>query len=157
MRYDPTEALSFLDKTFRWMGVNEDEYVLFGSMGMYFEGLRDEVGDIDVFVTRRVWDKLQHLPNWIEHKPDPNDPPFLVLDTKPPIHAFYDWTKKSKSMDVARNFAEARTSESGWRYAPLTEVVKWKREAVILGTKAPKHLIDIETIETHLGLAKGLV
>src|SRR4051794_31702938 len=116
MRYDPTEALLTLDEEFQWLGVKEEEYVLFGSMGMYFESLRDSVGDIDVFVSRAVWDRLQHFPNWVEHRPDPTDPPFLVLNTTPQIHAFYDWTKKNKSMDVPRNFAEAQTSASGWRY-----------------------------------------
>lgn len=132
MNHDPTEALGILSSKFHCINIHisMDCYVLFGSMPMWFKGLRpDGVGDLDVFVRKHVYEALLATGEWKEQKPRASDPPFLELETTPPIHIFYDWEKRSNHMDIERCFEEAEYSADGWRYAPLTEVVKWKLEA----------------------------
>lgn len=146
MQFNPIHALDILREELSMADAAESDYVLFGSMPMWFNGLRDAVGDIDVFVTRPVYDRLATKSYWIEQLPREDDPPFLELAVPPPIHVFYAWTSRDKHMNVKRNFAEAQVSKDGWRYAPLTEVRKWKVEA-----NRPKDLPDVEAIDRFLG------
>jgi hypothetical protein len=129
-RYDPVDALFHLELIMASLSIPDDDYVIFGSMPMWFHGLRDGVGDIDVFVRESAYEKLKADEDMIEVIPDPNDPPYLEYSlVKPNIHFFYDWTGKSNAMDMEQCFKEAEVS-GGWRFAPLEEVFKWKSEAL---------------------------
>jgi hypothetical protein len=126
------------------VGCQPHEYVLFGSLPMWFLGLRTGVGDIDVFVTREIWAELWKTGLWNLETPRADDPSFLSMDTLPPIHVFYDWDKRSPWMDVQACFDGAQEKD-GWRYAPLAEVRKWKD-----ASRRFKDLHDLTVIDRYL-------
>lgn len=109
-----------------------NESVLFGSVVMYLHGLREEVGDIDVFVSAYVYAKLRDRNDWIEQYPREGDPPLLEYapaDSLVPIHAFSQWTKRDTWLDVRRCHALAEDVlhlGRTWRCIPLREVRRHK-------------------------------
>lgn len=132
-RYDPSEALFHLNSLLNDVDASEDDYVLFGSIPMWFTGIREDVGDIDVFVRPHIWNKLLSLNEFDIHTPNVADPSFLEYRNFkwPKIHIFYAWNQRDTWMDVERCYRDAVTDErTGWRYAPLTEVTKWKLQAL---------------------------
>lgn len=132
------------------------DYVVFGSAVLWLHGIRAEIGDVDAFVKVPVWNVL--LDNgWTLVDPVPGiDPPFLELDLSPhpPLHAFYDWTRRDGWLNVSRcyNLAEG---VRGVRCIPLVEVARHKREAYRDypdSSEHTKHLSDLRALE-RLGYA----
>lgn len=139
------------------------DYVLFGSAVMYLHGLREQIGDIDLFVRRQVYGRMRQWPEWVEHCPREGDPPFLEADlgVGVPVHAFHSWQRRDPMVDVGACFRNAETVQ-GLSCVPLWLVRVHKVQALeivkgfgfegreVLGTRWAKHVRDIETIERAL-------
>lgn len=136
-------------------------YVLFGSAVLLLHGIRKHVGDIDVYVTPVVYDRLGGR-GWEEQRPHPTDPPFLEFTSPwcPRVHAFFDWSPRDDwmrgTLPAALREAEMR---EGWRCAPLDIVrghkygciMQLAREGVdVAGTVWEKHVHDVRAIDAHL-------
>lgn len=112
------------------------EAVLFGSVVMFFHGLRqrEAVGDVDLFVSRFVYARLRVRPGWREVWPRQGDPPLLELRPAGgvPANVFSEWAARDDWMDVRRCFllAEDVLHEGlRWRCVPLAEVLRHKEMA----------------------------
>jgi hypothetical protein len=84
-----------IDDTLAWLrgrlesAYGLTDYVLFGSTVLYLHGLREaeSVGDVDVFVSRRVFDhltdprfRLTAVPEWSREEPTPRRPAIPALE-----------------------------------------------------------------------------
>jgi hypothetical protein len=144
------QALEITLKELKWelhsVGARQDEYVLFGSTPLIMRGIIDrEPGDVDIFVTRRVWGALLGRAGWEVETPAAGDPPILVFQPMlgiPAVNAFFDWTKSKPHVNVERCFATA-TEVDGWMCASTEEILIHKEEAT---ERVEKHLADIEAI-----------
>lgn len=131
------------------------DYVIFGSTSLVIRGVLDRIpGDIDVFMTPRLWSGLSADKDWHVEIPNPNHPPILVNDKTPiMIHAFYDWSNEFADMNVAELL---RTKQpiwyKNWVYPVVSveEALRVKEAAALAGAKAAKHLPDIEVIKEWL-------
>lgn len=130
-------------------------WVLFGSAVMRLHGIRDAIGDVDVFAAPVVWNELLRStsPRWTLRTPDVNDPPFLELDAiGTAVHVFYAWTAKDPEVDAIHC---RRTAElvDGWPCAPLQVIRMHKAMAVdkhgIAGGRQ-KHRCDVLRIDGYL-------
>lgn len=71
------------------------DYVVFGSSVMRLHGLRDQVSDVDLFVTAPRFAMLRRHPEWVELRPRDDDPPLLETNYQGvDFHAFYAWTSR---------------------------------------------------------------
>jgi hypothetical protein len=116
-----------------------EPWVLFGSAVLLLWGLRDTIGDVDVFAHRGLWDELEYR-GWQRHTPDENDPPFLAktiagLD----VHAFYDWTRKDPEVD-ARQCLRAAEAVHGWPCTPLQIIRMHKAMSLPKHVGSERHL-----------------
>lgn len=129
-------------------------YVLFGSAVMLLHGLRETIGDVDLFVRVEVWAALWRR-GWLQRTPHPLDPP--LLEAHPPgglvVHAFERWRSGDPWVDPARCFRE-RETVAGWPCAPLEVVREQKAGSVALwGADHPanaKHVRDLELLDEVL-------
>lgn len=160
------------------VGARQEEWVLFGSSVLYLHGLRsaESVGDVDVFVSRRVWGLLLDLlavpgdHGCTVETPRAGDPPFIAYRIKTPIHLFYDWTKRDEEwISVADTFEHAETvsfpildvggrTYADWRCASLDTVRTHKAKSyeANLGSAAhAKHGRDLKLIDERLGIGPG--
>lgn len=135
-----------------------DGYVIFGSAVMKLYDLKDEIGDVDVFVSQHSYAKLRKNPRWTEQRPRRDDPPFLAarygdMD----FHAFYAWTFREPLIDAPECFARAHRKD-GVIAIPLELVAEQKAYSVRLhGAEGrwAKHRTDLDTINAYIagGLA----
>lgn len=139
-------------------GFYGNEYVIFGSTSLIMRGILDrEPGDIDMFVSRRVWGKLltREDSGWNPETPKAGDPPILVNKSTPiMIHAFYDWSDPEVDMNVVNLLANPEAIEYEgflWNCIPVKEALRHKECAMDKGTiGVQKHIPDIETINKWL-------
>lgn len=137
-------------------GFYDNEYVIFGSTSLIMRGILDrEPGDIDMFVSKRVWGKLLPRDGWNSETPKAGDPPILVNKTTPiMIHAFYDWSDPEVDMDVPHLLANPESIEYEgflWNCIPVREALRHKEHAMAKGTiGVQKHIPDIELINEWL-------
>jgi hypothetical protein len=134
----------------------EKPWALFGSAVMLLHGLREEIGDVDVFVQPRVWTVLAHVGGWSRQAPEPHDPPFLEAERGGlHVHAFFDWTDKDPEVDAGQCLRAAQLID-GWWCTPL-EIVRMHK--AMSPPKHPgdprqeKHLHDVAAIDAHLRAA----
>jgi hypothetical protein len=138
-------------------GAEPGDVVMFGSVVMLLHGLREEIGDIDLFVSRRLYDELK-VRGWIEHRPRVGDPPFLEAHCGAgvPVHAFYAWTERDSWVCAAwcRYFAEE--VEPGLPSIPLwlvrvhkagVETVLAGEGVEITGSRWEKHAHDLALLD----------
>lgn len=135
-------------------------WVVFGSTVMWLHGLRDEVGDVDIWVTPLLWGRLIAR-GWQWKTPRAGDPPLAekVIEGVP-VHAFFDWEDRHSlgpRIDLLM-FNCAERIPAGDRSpqvfaSSLTQVLRWKKIAYGHGYK--KHDRDIQVIEKHLARAKS--
>lgn len=139
-----------------------NEYCIFGSAALVIRGIIDrEPGDIDVFVSKRVWGDLLPQAPWKVETPNAGDPPILAFNNLPiRLHLFYDWRDDQVEIDVESllygDKGELVTSEQygSWRVATVEEVLRHKEAALAYGSAAvQKHRPDIEACRIHLGLS----
>jgi hypothetical protein len=129
-----------------------DDPVVFGSAVLKLHGLRDEIGDVDVFVPARVYARLRHSPRWVEQRPQKGDPPLLEarsdkLDV--PFHVFHAWTSRDEWLDVPEAI---ETSERVRlvRCVRLDVLKRWKKHALQDYPEArEKHLADLRVLEAR--------
>jgi hypothetical protein len=132
-------------------------YALFGSAVLLLHGLRTEIGDIDVFVDHRVWEKLSGGINWHARCPDPDHPVFLEWNhcNGLKVHAFYAWRNDEPEVDA---FAARSTAEliGGWWCTPL-ELIRLHKQMSTRrhgsGGRWTKHVDDVAAIDGRLGVA----
>lgn len=114
------------------------EYVVFGSGPLAAHGIR-ESNDLDLFVTDKLYKKLKKN-GWTE---------------KSWSDAGYYLEKDGVQMDDSWNYGKYRPTFNeiidkakfinGIPFAPLTEVIKWKKAFA-----RPKDMADIKLIESYL-------
>jgi hypothetical protein len=154
----------WVERSLANMGVGPlDGPVIFGSAVMKLHGLKDEIGDVDLFVTPSAYHRLRGQ-GWEELRPVPEDPPFLeaqsiiertlsaakVMD----FHAFHAWTSRDAWLDLPEAVATAERV-CGLMCVRLELVAKWKQEALtwcvkhgveIPGSPWEKHIADLNTL-----------
>lgn len=128
--------------------------VLFGSAVMMLHGLRETIGDVDLFVRREAWAELAVRGGWRVQFPTMGDPPLLEWRGGPVVvHAFERWAGRDYWMNVQQAW-ERRESVQGWPCIPLAMLARWKRDAARYnaGSEAhAKHSRDADVIEKYLG------
>lgn len=158
MTASTADALDFLLMELKDVGAAANEWTLFGSASLLLNGvdLGREPGDIDVFVSRRVWGELlSHDIDWYVETPKAGDPPILVSTSADiTIHLFYDWSDRYVHMDVPGLLAKsywAGDSFPMFKVIPVEDALDHKRKAMTYGSKAvEKHIPDIAIIEDWL-------
>lgn len=135
---------------------------LFGSVVLERHGLRDRVGDVDLFVSVGLFTRLERRPGWmLEHGEHPGHPVYLVRsEAELEVHAFYAWRGDEPEVD-AQEALDAALDVGPLLYAPLALVRKHKagalryvtdRQGIVdyVGTRWEKHLRDLERIDALL-------
>ncbi len=157
------QALHTLGRALRDVGASrKGEYSIFGSTALILRGIIDrEPGDIDVFVTRRVWGLLLPDRRWWVETPNVGDPPILVHDGRPgmndiKLNLFFAWRDPQVEIDaeeVLENRSALVLSKWGsWRCTSVEEVLRHKEAALSYGSPAvQKHRPDIEACRIYLG------
>lgn len=132
-----------------------DDFVLFGSTVLWLHGIRDEIGDVDVFVTRGMWGRIVSLGKLVAtvETPRAGDPPYLAVGVHPPIHVFYEWTERDAEWLTVEECFESAEIVGGWPCIPVEMVRKHKTLAHShnLGSEAhEKHARDLALIDEYL-------
>lgn len=138
-----------------------DAPVIFGSAVMKLHGLREQIGDVDVFVPARTYARLRDrgpgvLRNpWRELRPNPDDPPLLEAQHGSLVfHVFWSWTSRDRWLDVPGAVAAAERIHGVW-CVPLRLVAFWKQESLrataalgveIAGSAWEKHEHDLKLL-----------
>ncbi len=116
----------------------QGSYVVFGSCPLALAGLR-EAGDIDMLVTKELFDSLRQQ-GWKKLVKNENDIPL----TKEDIEVHYKWDFSSYQPTLEHLLATADFIE-GIPFASLKEVRKWKKSS-----GRPRDLRDINLIDAYL-------
>lgn len=132
----------------------DKEYVIFGSASLILRGILDRpAGDLDVFMTRKLWGALLANEDWHVETPKATHPPILVNDTTPVmIHAFYDWSNELCIMEPQKLIKDREYAwYNHWVYPVVSvdEALRVKIDAAELGGHV-KHLPDIKVIQEWL-------
>lgn len=123
-------------------------WVCFGSFVLYLHRLREQFGDVDIFVSPAMFDRLGRRPQWSRRRPDPADPPYLERSySGVPVHVFADWTAKDPEVD-ARQCRRASERVHDWPCAFLDVIRLHKAMSRKHGPDAhPKHALDVAAID----------
>jgi hypothetical protein len=126
----------------------EVEAALFGSVTLVLRDVIDrEVGDIDMFVSKRVWGLMLPRARWRVLTPKPNHPPILAKTFNGyQTHLFFDWSNEHAFIDPAKLMADSEFVQ-GWPCATIEEVLRHKKE---VQKTFKKHEQDITEIERHM-------
>lgn len=134
-------------------GVTTKQRVVFGSTVMLLHGIREDVGDVDLFVTEQAWTALVKC-GWVVRYPRAFDPPLLEWTGGAiKVHAFVRWTARDDWMNVREAWHEAERV-GDWLCVPLELVRRWKlaaHEANPGSQEHAKHLRDVALIDLHEG------
>lgn len=114
-------------------------YVVFGACPMALAGLR-EAGDIDMLVTKELFDSLK-VQGWVELVKSSNDKPL----TKDDLEVHYKWDFSSYQPTLVQ-LLDTATVVDGVPFASLQEVREWK-----LSSARPNDLEDVKLINAYLG------
>lgn len=125
------------------------KFCLFGSSVMYLYGLREDIGDVDIFVAEPLWHRLKAR-GWEVQVPRKEDPPILeiLLEDMPPVHAFYDWKKRGMQIDI-QGLLNTDLRVEGWPVQSLESLRAWKASIAHHDTR-PNDYDDIEKIDEFL-------
>jgi hypothetical protein len=134
------------------------DWVVFGSFVLLLHGLREGIGDVDVFVAPSLWVALSGTLNWRLQLPNRKDPPLLErLVGGVRVHAFYAWTTSEPvvTAEEAREQAEVvGVGVDAWPCVPLSLIRRHKiasREYNPGSVGHNKHRADIAAIDGYLG------
>lgn len=133
------------------------EYAIFGSTALILREIIDrEPGDIDVFVSRRIWGELLASPSWVVETPNAGDPPILSLKGDIDLNLFFAWRDPQVQIEAEEVIRDAELVQSpwgSWRCATVEEVLRHKEQALAYGSAAvQKHRPGIAACRIHLGL-----
>jgi hypothetical protein len=124
------------------LGLPLGQYVVFGGGPLAAHGIRPTT-DVDLFVTTTVYEQLK-LAGWEEHDvPAPGEGRYLAQGI---YGAACTWHYGEYNPVPEELIAVADLIE-GIPFAPLVEVVKWKK-----AYGRPKDLVDVTLIEEFLGI-----
>lgn len=155
MVVEALELLAPVREELHAAGAWHGDFVLFGSSVMMLHGLRESVGDIDVFVKPWLWGELVDR-GWTWRTPRAGDPPFAVRaipGTGVETHAFFAWDERHDHGDiVAAAFAGQKVYE-GWPCQPLEQLREWKSRLWYDLQVHPKHRTDVDLIDAYLSRA----
>lgn len=131
------------------------QWLLMGSGMMYLHGLREEVGDIDLFVTPVKWGELIDK-GWDWETPRAGDPPLAAvnidgIDVR--CNAFFDWDERHGRVCFEEGVVAAAFREvaffKGFYCQSLTQLLMWK-EWLAANNVHPKHGTDVMRIKEYL-------
>lgn len=150
------ETLASLHRELQNTEVRPGEWVIFGSTSLVLWGVLDRTpGDIDIFVSKRVWGALLAREGWFVETPKAGDPPILSNETTEiPIHAFFDWSDEAVHMDVPYLLGQPHyvyQFNTYWPVIAVEEALRHKEAALAHGgSKVQKHVPDIAIINEWL-------
>ena len=126
-----------------------------GSGAMYLHGLREEIGDIDLFVTPGKWGELVEK-GWDWETPKAGDPPIAATDIDGidvRLNAFFDWDKRHGYSQFEGGIVQAafthREFFKGVYCQPMWQLLKWKEWLADNNVHA-KHGVDSAAIREYL-------
>ncbi len=128
-----------LIKKVRDLNILPGEFAIFGSGPMAVRGLK-EANDLDVIVTKKVYDDFKKRRDWVEKSFNGGEKYYLEQDK---IELWNDWGPGEWNIPQLIKTAEIIDALP---YVNLKTVLQWKER-----NKRPKDLIDIEKIKTYLG------
>lgn len=154
---EPAEFAFFLECVLHERGAAPlEDLVIFGSTVMKLHGLKQDIGDVDLFVTPRLYAGMRRRRDeWHEQRPRDDDPPFLecrIDDLR--LHAFHAWASRDRWMDVPAAFDQASPVHA-LRCIPLAMVAEHKRVALerlgelgitVAGSRWEKHQRDLAVL-----------
>jgi hypothetical protein len=137
------------------VGATQNDYVLIGSIVMQLHGLPREVGDIDMFVTRPIYDALGARSGiWAELRPHPEHPPMLEADCAGvPVHVWYDfndWGRVAPPGAIVPVAFATREVIEGWTCQSLGLLLNWKSRV-----NREKDAVDVAILRRYLALKVG--
>jgi hypothetical protein len=120
------------------LNLPKNSYVVFGSGPLGVAGIR-EVNDIDLLVSKEIYEKLQKS-GWKKIHKGPNDEP-IVYDV---FEAHDNWNFSSYKPTLDDLLINA-TEVDGILFASLIDVQKWKTSS-----GRPKDIIDLKLIKRYI-------
>ena len=136
-RCDKFMKQNLLDKV-KALNLPLGEYALFGSAPMFVRGLREEMHDVDIVVTEKLWEKMQAVPGWKMETANSGDP---VLRCEK-LELFGGWAPGEWDVDALIRTADVI---DGLPFVTLANVLKWKK-----AYGREKDLADVKKIEEYL-------
>lgn len=136
--------------------LSSPEWMVFGSGAMYLHGLRQEIGDVDLFVTPAKWGELIGR-GWDWETPRAGDPPIAAtdIDGLPRLNAFFAWDgRHDRIFDFEGGIVKAAFAEAKWHRGvwcqSLLQLLRWKEWLFQQGVHE-KHGRDADAIRDYLG------
>lgn len=138
-----------LTKKIKSFGFMEGEFALFGSAPIVARGLRDFTHDIDILVSKRIWDECRKKDKeWIYKKFERDGRVIEELEHEGGnIELYYNWAPGE--WDEDRLMREAEIID-GLPFVKLEDVLKWKKLSA-----REKDLKDAALIENYLRSSGG--
>lgn len=113
------------------------EYALFGSAPMFARGLRKEIHDVDIVVTKKLWEAMQNAPGWRLETATSGDPVLRFEE----LELFGGWAPGKWDVDELIRTADMI---DGLPFVTLKNVLQWKKA---FGRE--KDLVDVRMIEEY--------
>lgn len=113
------------------------EYAIFGSAPMFVRGIRKEMHDVDIVVTKKLWEKMQSAPGWRLEAATSGDPVLRFEE----LELFGGWAPGEWDVDELIKTADMI---DGLPFVTLENVLRWKKA---FGRE--KDLADVIKIEEY--------
>lgn len=116
-----------LVKAFRFVHPSERYYAVFGTGVMYLHGIREELGDVDLFVTKELYEALRDHRGWEEREAEHRPPNLeLALPGVPPFHATWQWADQGVwTPDIDAIIHWDHDLVQGWPCQKLGQLARW--------------------------------
>ncbi len=125
-------------KKIRHLNLPIGTFAIFGSGPLAVRGLK-EPNDLDVIVTREIYEKFKNTENWPEKDFNNGEKKYLEKDG---VELWNDWGPGRWDIQELIKTAEII---DGLPYITLDHVIAWKKQ-----NGRPKDLEDMEKIEAYL-------
>lgn len=102
------------------LGLPLGEYTIFGSGPLFVRGIKDDIGDFDLLVTQKIWNKFKNIPGW-QQKVSLKGSKYLA---KGDVELYKDW--KPGRWNVNRLIQQSDIIE-GLPFVKMSEVLRWKK------------------------------
>lgn len=127
---------NLLDKV-KGLNFSPGEYAIFGSAPMFVRGIRKEMHDVDIVVTKKLWEKMQSAPGWKLETATSGDPVLRFEE----LELFGGWAPGEWDVDELIRTADMI---DGLPFVTLENVLRWKKA---FGRE--KDLADVRMIEEY--------